>query len=448
MDITEIARDQNPWWESPGHRETVDFLHKRPLFGRVREYLGDLRNGRAAALLGPRQVGKTMILRQLVDDLLDQGAPPGNVTFFDFSDERVVESLSPRDVMAVRPVALASDQPRVFLFDEIQNSDGWQRWLKTAVDESRRQGPGGARFVVTGSAASSLRDGAIESGQGRWDEISIEGLTFAEYLKVGAPHHPDSTPDPRAFQRYLVTGGFPEHVRTESAREARRTIREDIADRAILRDLRRTGVDVDRVQRLFVHLVTTSGGIWNQVNRAGDLDANRKSIADWLQLLEGTRLITRLERDRVSMTKASSHLRAQPKIYASDHGLITAFSAHPEPSEVSEVRSRIFETVVFRHLRELARQGNGSLSYVRVMEDLEMDFVLRYRTVSIGIEVTSGTDVPVRKIDRLEQAAKQTHIDRRLLIYGGLVARRSADVQLVPLHEFLIDPGRYAGEER
>lgn len=449
-DISQILKDQNRWWSDHKYRETLIFQHKRRSFDRVREYVGDAHDGRAAALLGPRQVGKTTLLLQLADELLSRGWPPGNLTFFDFSDERLVVPVSPREVVAVSPVGLSLEHPRVFLLDEIQNAEVWQKWLKTAVDQSRRNsGSPPLRFIVTGSAATSLRDGAIESGQGRWDEIPIEGLTFTEFLQFGSPFDEDSrrstVREPQAFERYLAFGGFPEHVRAEFPREVRRRIRDDIADRAILRDLRQTGVDLDRVRRLFVHLIAGSGNVWSQGKRADDLDANRKSAGEWLSLLESTRLLARLERDRTTDTKARAELRSQPKIFASDHGLITAFSAHPEPLDVLEVRARVFEAVVFRHLRDLARAGDGNLSFARLDNDLELDFVVRYPAHTVGIEVTSSAEATPRKLGRAVVIMRKLGIDRKLLVHGGLVSGRTGDIDIVPLHEFLMEPERYAG---
>ncbi len=452
MDITQILEDQNRWWVDPKYQGTLVFRQKRRPFERIKQYVGDAHDGRAVALLGPRQVGKTTLLLQLADDLISRGLPPGNLTFFDFSDERLVDPVSPREIVAVNPVGLSLEHPRVFLLDEIQNALGWQKWLKAAVDQSRRNGKGPAlRFIVTGSAATSLRDGAVESGQGRWDEIPIEGLTFTEFLALGSPAGEDArrstVREPQAFERYLAFGGFPEHVRAEFPRDVRRRIRDDIADRAILRDLRQASVDLDRVRRLFVHLVTGSGNAWSQGKRADDLEANRKSVGDWLSLLEATRLLIRLERDRSARTRARSELRSLPKIFASDHGLITAFSVHPEPLDVPDVRARVFEAVVFRHLRELAGGGAGELSFVRLDDDLELDFVVRYPAHTVGIEVTSSPEATPRKLGRADDVMRKLGIDRKVLIHGGLVAARKGDIDIVPLHEFLLAPERYAGGE-
>lgn len=450
MDINLIIEDQNRWWREPGYREVTNFTKKRDVFERVKAAVADRQNGRAAVLLGPRQVGKTTILLQLADDLLATGFPAANLLFFDFSDERLVEAVSPRDVLAAVPTGMSADFPRIVLFDEIQNVRAWERWLKTAVDQSRRGGKSSLKIVVTGSAARSLRDGAVESGQGRWDEIPIEGLTFSEFLTFGSPESDEPVRilarDPQAFERYLEVGGFPEHVAALSTREVRRRIRDDIVDRAILRDLRQSGLDLERVRNLFVYLVSGSGNAWTQGKRADDLEANRKSVGEWLALLEGTRLITRLERDRRGVARARTALRAQPKIFASDHGLISAFAPHPDPLAESDVRGRIFEAVVFRHLR--AHAEDAALGFFRLDDDLEVDFVVRRERSSVGIEVTSSVDLPSKKISRTADAMSRSEVTRRLLIYGGRQSKMVGDLELVPLSSFLLAPDQYLGSSR
>jgi predicted AAA+ superfamily ATPase len=162
--------------------------------------------------------------------------------------------------------------------------------------------------------------------------------------------------------------------------------------------------------------------------------------------LEETRLLTRLERDNQAGTSARVALRSQPKIFASDHGLITAFSPHPEPIYDPDTRARVFEAVVFRHLRELARTANATISFGRLDDDLEVDFIVRYADTCVGVEVTSSADARVRKLRRADEAMSRMGITRKLLVHGGVRIEEGGGLEIVPLHEFLLNPARYAGD--
>jgi predicted AAA+ superfamily ATPase len=381
-------------------------------------------------------VGKTVLLHQLADELLERGWPPGNLTYFDFSDDRLTAPVPARDVEEARPNNMNPDRPRVFLLDEIRLAPRWSTWLKQAVDQRR------GCFVATDSAASLLRAGSRESGQGRWDEYTAEGWLFPEYLRLLA--RKDEKLEellervPAVLDRYLVCGGFPEHALSEDLERSRSRIREDIANRAILRDLLHTGADVTRIKDLFVYLAQSSGSLADLGKLAGSLgDADRRSLRHWLALLEGTLLIHLLPR----RGGPSVRLRSKSKVFASDAGLVAAFAAIAQPLTDSRVRGSLVETAVYRHLREAARIRPG-LQLAYYGED-RADFVVDSNEGPIPIEVTAGTNV-AEKIDQLETIARDLDARRALVVHGGMtglpVTGRRSVVRTVPLMRFLLDP--------
>lgn len=434
MDIQAIAEDQNPWWRESAARAATSYPVRRDLQPRLLESLLRPEERRAALVIGPRQVGKTVLLLQLADDLLEGGLPPAHLTYFDFSDDRVTEEVSPREVADIRPLELREGVPRVFLFDEIRLAARWDRWLKGAVD--RRVG----RIVATDSAASLLRDAGRESGQGRWDEHRIEGLSLREFARLhgtGGEEPAEVTRRlPSIVERYLTLGGFPEHALSENFPEVRRRLRSDIVDRAILRDLARLDVDVPRVRDLFVYLVQDSGALFNASHRGEDLGADPRSASRWLELLEDTLLLVRLPK---YAEHAPARLRAQPKIYAADPGLVQAFSLLPARDE--EVRAKVFEAAVFRHLRDLVRDSGGELSFYRHRDDLEIDFVLELPPALVAVEATSSRRVRSRRLERLRRAASRLGAERSILIHGALAEETVDGVEAVPMHRFLLEPG-------
>jgi uncharacterized protein len=435
--IEPLLVELNPWWSDAAARPNKVHQASRDMLAVLLDYVGERGDKRAALMAGPRQVGKTVLLHQIANRLLNENWPAANIIYFDFSDPRLPTGVTIGDVLKFSPTGTAPERPRVFLLDEIAKSEKWDQWLKQAVDTGS-----GDRFIVTDSAVSLLREGTLESGQGRWDPLRIEGLSFVEFLRLlGRPNEPSIDVFrrvPNAIGRYLAIGGFPEHARSDADLYlVRERVRDDIADKAIRRDLIRLGVDVERVRDLFVYLVQDSGAIFSARKRARDMGADERSVRQWLRRLEDAHLIEMLPRHTVN---AAARLRSQPKIYASDHGLIPAFTPSGEPDADPSIRGRVLEAAVFRHLRDVrAHVRQGHLSFFRNEDDLESDFVLDYGEDRLVVEVTASTDPSTRKFERLRQVGAAIKASRMVLLQSGLVRTDSSELSL-SLADFLLDP--------
>jgi len=442
IDLSPILEDLNPWWREPGARKALAWPVRRSVHQRLLGQLVRLDDWRAQVLLGPRQVGKTTLLKQLADDLLDRRWPAQNLTYFDFEDDRLEREVRPEEIAGLRPAGANPDLPQVFLLDELRHVPRWDRWLKRAVDNQV------GRIVATDSAASLLRE---ESGQGRWDEIRLEGLTYREFAalspgpgvleadspapRAARPPIPDA--DPELIERYFALGGFPAHAASFDYPLVRERLRGDVVDRAIRHDLTGRVDDPEQVRRLFVYLMQQSGGVQNAADRASDLEVDPRTVAKWIELLKDTILVAALPRGATS-AKASARLRGRPRLYAADHGLVNAFAK--APTRDPELRSRAFEAAVYRHLRDVARQHDGGLSYLRWNDELEVDFLVEVGREGFAVEVTQSIQPKADKRKTLERAAERAGARRAILIHGGLAEGEVEGVGFVPIGRFLWDP--------
>jgi predicted AAA+ superfamily ATPase len=392
-------------------------------------------------LVGPRQVGKTVLLLQVADELLAGGWPAANITYFDFSDDRLSGEVSARDVAEVQPVGAADDIPQVLLLDEITRAHNWDLWLKQEVDAGGRR-----RILATDSAASVLRRGGQESGLGRWDDVHLEPLSLREFARFYGPRETAEQVlqrIPNLHERYLALGGFPEHATSDDPSEVRRRLRMDIVECAVLRDLAAFGVDLPRVKELFVYLVEDSGAILNTDKRADDLRADPRSVREWLRLLTETAMLVALPRHG---SQASARLRARPKVYAADPGIVSAFALLAVGDE--RVRAQQFEAAVFRHLRGVLEGLQGELAYYRAGDELEIDFVVEMPKGRLAVEVTSSRRLRGEKLEKFRRAGRRLKADRLLLVHGGaLEQEKLEEVTPVPLPRFLLSPESYLKED-
>ncbi len=432
--IDSILQDQNPWWFDPLARRPASRPWRRPLVTAINAALR--RDDRRAILLcGPRQVGKTVCLLQAVEALIADGVPPQQIAYFDFSDDRLIAAVSPRDVLAAAPVVPGS---RFVFLDEITACAGpWDLWLKQAVDE------GGARIVATDSSASLLRGPGRESGLGRWDEWPIGTLTFAEWVGLrGLGEDPEAglLRDPRLLAVYLQSGGFPEFAYADSDLGlARRRLRSDLMDKAVRRDLARLRLSPE-LARVFAYLAESSSAEVVPAKVACELALDRRTVESGLQAFVDAGLLLRLDR---FTARASERLRAPTKVHATDHGIVAAFSALADPFGDARTKGALYEAVVLRHLRSLA-PGTGDIAYYREDKTTEVDFVVKLPGGAATIEVTSSVQVDGPKL-RTTAAVRETIGARTaIVVHGGVTEAWRDGVHLLPLHRFLCRPERIA----
>lgn len=349
-----------------------------------------------------------------------------------------------------KPAGYRADAPRLLLLDEVTQAPRWDLSLKQLVDRARAQPPATRdRILVTDSAAALLRRDARETLEGRVDEVRIHGLTFREALHLqsadGEPER-EVLRSPGALERYLAIGGLPEHQLAAGDDRPRiwERVRSDVADRAIARDLSREDVDVERVTALFRCLVQDSGGVFTASNRARDLGADNRTVGHWVALLEQAWLLNRLlpwhPGLRRGFHRPSRALRSRPKVFAGDHGYIPAFSPFASPMAHTGVRASVFEATVFTHLRALRGQLRFQHFFYRENDDVEIDFVLDFDDVAIGIEVTSAKS-PDKKLGASRSGAERAGVDRLIVVHGGPIEpHESEDFATWPIGAFLLDP--------
>lgn len=451
MSFLDLLATLNPWWTAPRERRERQHPRRRAIFSTLLDAIeSPSEDRRATVLAGPRQSGKSTLLGQLIDHLLDADWPPGNVLYYDFFDQRGSPAPSLDAIVEHRPASRASVGPPFFVFDEVTRAPGWAASLKRLVDDSRRQPePIAARYLVSDSAASVLHAGIQDALQGRTKEHRLSGLSFSEFLGLGAPtDEPASRTyqrSPELFDRFVSLGGFPGLHAFDDYVEARRRIRDDIADLAIARDLDREGVDVPRVRDLFAYLVRDSGSTFNASERARDLASggstlDARTVRRWVELLEQCCLLARLEPwsplDR--RQKAGRQLVARPKIYAEDHGLVAAFDPRPDPLNREQVRDRVFETLVFSHLRDHQRRRAGiRLSYYGDTGG-ELDFIVDSPEGSTAVEVTTSAAFE-KHVGRSLKACSRAGIERLVLVHDGAAERVGDGWTAVGAARFLLE---------
>jgi len=168
----------NPWWET-GRLDTYNqSFRRREYFKLLFPLVKQSKPKRALILMGPRRVGKTVLLHQSIQELIDQGTDPKNICYLQI-DAPILSGLHLEELVNLYlAVFKKSKEDKLYIiFDEIQYLKDWEVHLKSLVDVYHN-----FKFIVSGSAAAALKLKSRESGAGRFTEFVLPPLSFYEYL--------------------------------------------------------------------------------------------------------------------------------------------------------------------------------------------------------------------------------------------------------------------------
>ena len=425
-----VVRNGNPWWRGEPIAGLPPFRRWafQPVYERLMRGLAP-----AVVLSGPRQVGKTTLLNQVVDRLLGDGIDPRRLFRLQFDDLAELKKLSmpivelvewySQEVLGETLNKAASEGRAPYLFlDEVQNLNEWAPQLKHLVDLGK------VRALVTGSSALRIEAGR-DSLAGRIQTIEMGPLLLREIaalrgfgeipphlapnglgpLKekdfwIGLRRHGETHREirDRAFTAFAQRGAYPvAQVRPDTPwGELADFLNETVVRRAIKHDLRmgsrgqkRDEHLLEEVFRLTCRYIGQSPSqamYLNEIKRALDANIGWKRILDYLKFLDGSLLIRLIEPLELRLKKrrgASKLCLCDPMLRAA--WLQEVVPLDPEGLAVSphlaDLAGRIAESVVGYFFRSII--GLDVAHFPERDAEPEVEFVLTVGEQRIPIEV-------------------------------------------------------------
>lgn len=298
-------RAENPWWAGDGIGPELDDLTPRAYFDLFYPLVTDLSVRRAVVLMGPRRVGKTVLIHHAIRELLRNGVEAKQIVYVSV-DHPLYNDLGLEALVDLyREAADANpNQVAYVFFDEVQYLKNWEVHLKALVDTERS-----LRLTVSGSAAAALSLKSQESGAGRFTDFLLPPLTFYEYLELigegGMVRETDVSGRPlfeaddlgqlnEHFLHFLNFGGYPEVVFSKTIQaNPSRFIRGDIIDKVLLRDLPSLyGIsDVQELNKLFTTLAFNTAGELSLQDLSSNSGVAKNTLKRYIEYLEAAFLI-------------------------------------------------------------------------------------------------------------------------------------------------------------
>jgi len=388
--IIERLRYENPWWITKEIPKTYSSMSKRLYFDLFYPFVIERNIKRALVLMGPRRVGKTVMLFHCIENLIKNEINPQRL-FFIGIDNPIYVNLSLEDILALCKESLSLnnlDGCFVF-FDEIQYLKDWERHLKVLVDSYPE-----TKFIVSGSAAAALRWHSTESGAGRFTDFLLPPLTFQEYIHLKKLEHliydgeiaygekniayclaHDIKELNREFVHYLNFGGYPEVVLSEKIQgDMGRYVKNDIVDKVLLRDLPSLyGIkDVQELNRFFTYIAYNTGNEFSYEAMSKESGIQKDTLKKYLEYLEAAFLIKVL--NKVGVNAKRLKRVTSFKVYLTNPSLRTALF-----SPITETDSEMGNMVETAILSQWMHREKLNLNYARWKDgrkEGEVDLVL------------------------------------------------------------------------
>lgn len=361
--VLKKMQSDNQWWSTNTIPSDFSRMRHRLYLDKFYPLVKDMSVRRSVILMGPRRVGKTIMLFHTIERLIADGVNPQKIIYLSI-DTPIYNNISLEELFSLARDALKKEEEEVsgyyVIFDEIQYLKDWELHLKSLVDTYRQ-----VKFVVSGSAAAALKMKSNESGAGRFTDFTLPPLTFNEYIELLGQGHL-MTPkqldwnghDLKAYDTidintlnqhfldYINYGGYPEIVFSESIRQNPSLyVKNDIVDKVLLRDLPSLyGIqDVQELYRLFIHIAYRSGAEFSYEGLSQESGIRKDSIKRYVTYLEAAFLIKVVY--RVDANAKRMHRQTTFKIYLTNPALRCALFSPLLPTD--QMLGHMVETAIF-----------------------------------------------------------------------------------------------------
>ncbi len=360
-------------------------------------------NRNVVFLYGPRRAGKSVVAKRLLDCMPRQSA----TRYVNLEDPKLANSLNTGLMEEFASDLEAND---TIVFDEVQLINGWEKWVRKAVDTRQ------CKVIVTGSSAKLLSSEFATSLGGRGIGFQILPFSFSEFKRITK----------KRFEKYLKTGGYPEVVLNPEKKEK---LMETYFELTLIKDVitRYNIRDSYALRNLAFYLLTNSGKETSLKRIRKTLGLSYDTIRQFIEYLEASFLIFQVPFFSYSLNES---LVRQRKIYAFDLGMQQYAS-----KSFTEDNGRLAEAAVAIELKN----RNYELFYWK--GGREIDFIAKKKMQLVPINVCYAKKLPEREFQGIIEFCKAKKLKQAKILYTGKQSKKSVsdvDISIGNIEEWFV----------
>lgn len=415
MDIKQSLITNNVWWND-------EKINPQFLLGRKREEFGNiikaLDEKRILSIIGPRRVGKSTLIYQTINYLLEEKKVDSKrILFFSGDDPSLFfdENDKLSDVLEIYFNEILEENitkltSKVYVFiDEIHFIKNWQNYLKICFDRKYN-----IKFIVTGSSSLHLFKDANESLLGRIENIYVLPLTFQQFMNfhrtyvskkedIILPKFDLDKPEEsfknlkdvyyneelkleirKILNEYILVGGYPEYFEVRDIEVWQRRLADDIITRGIYKDIL-TMYNIkspEVLEKLMYYIADNSAQTFSYSGMTGNFSIDTVTLISYIGYLKQAFLINVLENYSTNIGKI---IRSNKKLSILDNGIQNSLLKKREID--ANTAGHIIKKMVDFDIRLLCEKENYNEFYYRNQKKEEIDIILDRKIDVIPIEV-------------------------------------------------------------
>lgn len=314
-------------------------------------------------LLGPRQVGKTTLLRMLEEYTQKKGY---RTAFFDLEQPQVLADLNRPNREIIEILSKAGD---IVFIDEFQYLENASKIFKAIYDAKSK-----VKLIVSGSSSIEIHKHLKESLAGRRLTFRVYPLQYSEIKQGGKGE----------LETYLRYGGMPALTHTEDEKR-KQVLLSELLTAYILKDVKSLvrEENIRAFNHLLYLLAQNQGSLVSAHSLSKEINMSMNALNRYLDILEQTYVSIRLSS---YSTNLGNELKKSFKIYLYDLGIRNALIKDFSSVKDRQDKGILLESFVILQLQQIL-EPNMELKFWRTKDGAEVDFVLLKDRIPIPIEV-------------------------------------------------------------
>ena len=395
-------------------------------------------SGIIISVIGVRRSGKTFLIYETIKRIIGNGIPKKNIIYINFEDERLTLGKDQLDLILQAYQELYPTQDLAgcyFFFDEVQNIDGWQKFIRRVYDTVSKN------IYITGSNSRLLSTDIATELRGRTISYTLYPLGFEEYLRFNKAENEYYSTIQKIkildhFRTFLVYGGFPELVDLDESLKIKKL--QDYFNTIIFKDLiERYNISNPTVLKFFLKRILSQvtkpvsiNKIYNDLKSLGYKISNNilYEYSDFIQTSFTSVLINKFEYSEIKQAKS------EKKAYAIDNGILSAVDY-----SFSENHGKLLENLI---ALELLKSGK-EIMYFR--NNQECDFIFKEKKTFSAVQVCysiQDSDTHEREVKGLILACEYLKLRKGTIVTFEEEDNFKTDnitIEVLPAYKYILE---------